>query len=111
MAAPIRSEGYGPNSRAMEIFQHLVTDIGPRLTNSPAHRRAVEWTVEQMTALGLANVHAEAWEFGRGWTLDRFSAEMLAPRYMPLIGYPKGWSPSTAGRLEARRHGCRRRLR
>src|SRR6478672_1923700 len=72
MAARIRSEGYGPNSRAIEIFQHLVTDIGPRLTNSPAHRRAVEWTVAQMTALGLANVHTEGWEFGRGWTLDRF---------------------------------------
>lgn len=100
MAARIRSEGYGPNSTVIETFQHLVTVIGPRLTNSPAHRRSVAWTEERLKAMGLANVHTEGWEFGRGWTLTRFSAEMVAPRYMPLIGYPKGWSPSTAGRLE-----------
>ena len=26
---------------------------------------------------------------------------MVEPRYMPLIGYPRGWSPSTAGRIVA----------
>ena len=26
---------------------------------------------------------------------------MVEPRYMPLIGYPRGWSPSTPGRIVA----------
>ena len=39
---------------------------------------------------GLANVHAEKWQFGRGWTLDKISVEMVEPRYMPLIGYAEG---------------------
>ena len=26
---------------------------------------------------------------------------MVEPRYMPLIGYPRGWSPATAGRIVA----------
>lgn len=86
-------------SRVTEIFNDLVTTIGPRLTNSPVHRRAVSWAEERLRGMGLTNVQLHAFEFGRGWTLERFSVEMLEPRYMPLIGYPKGWSPSTAGRL------------
>lgn len=98
--ARIRAEGL-ERSQILDTFGHLVTVIGPRLTNSPAHRRAVDWTVERLKAIGLSNAHAEPWQFGRGWTLERFSVEMLEPRYQPLIGYPKGWSPATNGRLVA----------
>jgi hypothetical protein len=61
----------------------------------------VEWTQERLKAIGLVNVHTEPFAFGRGWTLERFSVEMIEPRYQPLIGYPKGWSPSTNGRIVA----------
>ena len=53
----------------------------------------VEWEFE--------DVHVEPWEFGRGWSLERFSVEMLEPRYLPMIGFPKGWSASTRGRIVA----------
>lgn len=96
----IRAEGL-ERSQALDVYDHLVTVIGPRLTNSPAHRTAVDWTMKRLEAYGLANVHAEPWEFGRGWTVERVSIEMLEPRYERLIGYPKGWSPSTAGRIVA----------
>lgn len=96
----IRAEGM-ERSKILETFDYLVTTIGPRLTNSPAHRRAVDWSQEQMKSMGLNNVHAEKFDFGRGWTLNKVSIEMVEPRYMPLIGYPVGWSPSTAGRIVA----------
>jgi hypothetical protein len=96
----IKAEGMD-RSKVLDTFDHLVTAIGPRLTNSPAHKRAVAWTQETLKAWGLSEVHAEPFQFGRGWTLDRVSVEMIEPRYMPMIGYPKGWSPSTAGRLVA----------
>jgi hypothetical protein len=96
----IRAEGM-ERSKVLETFDYLTTVIGPRLTNSPAHKRAVEWTQEQMKAMGLGNVHAEPFQFGRGWTLNKVSIEMVEPRYMPLIGYPQGWSPSTPGRVVA----------
>ena len=96
----IRAEGM-ERSKILETFDYLVTTIGPRLTNSPAHRRAVEWTEQQMKAIGLNEVHTEGFQFGRGWTLNKVSIEMVEPRYMPLIGYPQGWSPSTAGRVVA----------
>lgn len=96
----IRAEGM-ERSKILETFDYLVTTIGPRLTNSPAYRRAVEWSEQQMKAMGLSSVHTEKFDFGRGWTLNKVSIEMVEPRYMPLIGYPVGWSPSTAGRIVA----------
>ena len=96
----IRAEGM-ERSKMLETFDYLVTTIGPRLTNSPAHRRAVQWSQDQMKAMGLAEVHTEGFEFGRGWTINKVSIEMIEPRYMPLIGYPSGWSPSTPGRVVA----------
>ena len=96
----IRAEGMD-RSKILETFDYLVTAIGPRLTNSPAHKRAIAWTQEQLKANGLSEVHAEPWQFGRGWTLNKISIDMVEPRYMPLIGYPRGWSPSTPGRIVA----------
>lgn len=96
----IRTEGL-QNSRVMETFDHLVNVIGPRLTASPAYQTAVKWSQEKLSAMGFDNVHAEPWAFGRGWQVDRLSIEMLEPRYMPMIGYASGWSPSTNGKLTA----------
>ena len=100
MVERIKAEG-SQRSRVAELFNHFTNVIGGRLTASPAHRAAVEYARGRLDGWGLDNVHLEAWEFGRGWTLERFSIEMLGPRYMPMIGYPHGWSPSTDGRLVA----------
>ena len=94
----IKAEGT-ERSKVLEVFNYLVTNIGPRLTNSPAHKRAVQWTMETAKAWGMSEVHAEPWQFGRGWTLEKISVEIVEPRYMPLIAYAEGWSPSTAGKL------------
>jgi hypothetical protein len=96
----IRAEGMD-RSKVLETFDYLTTVIGPRLTNSPAHKRSVTWTQETLKAYGMSEVHAEPFPFGRGWTLDKVTVEMIEPRYMPMIGYPKGWSPATAGRVIA----------
>jgi hypothetical protein len=96
--AKIKAEGL-ERSKVLEVFSQLVDVIGPRLTNSPAHKRAVEWTVQTLKAWGLSEVHTEGFEFGRGWTMEKVLVEMLEPRYVPMIAYMKGWSPSTTGRL------------
>ncbi len=98
MVARIRAEGF-ENARVMEVFNHLTNVIGPRLTNSPGYYEAVDWTRDKMIDWGFEDVRQEGWDFGRGWSLDKFSIEMLEPRYMPMIGYPRGWSASTDGRL------------
>ncbi len=89
------------NSHADAIFGTLTAVIGPRLTASPAHKRAAEYTREVLEKTGLANARLEPWHFGRGWSLERQTIEMIAPRYLPLLGYADAWSPSTKGEIVA----------
>src|SRR5258708_34479155 len=96
--ARIRAEGL-EHSQVTRVFDYLPINIGPRLTASPAHKRAVEWTRDRLQSYGLTNVHLEPWQFGRGWTLEKLTVEMVEPRYLPLIGYADGWSASTSGEI------------
>src|SRR5918998_794955 len=99
--ARIRDEGMN-RSQVMQTLNYLSDVIGPRLTNSPGMKRANEWTRDQMTKWGMQNAHLESWgPFGRGWTLKRFSAEVVEPQAFPIIAYPKAWSPGTNGALNA----------
>ena len=95
----IKDEGM-KRSQVMQTLSYLSDVIGPRLTASPGMKRANEWTRDQMTKWGLQNAHLEAWgPFGRGWTLKRFSAQVTEPTAIPLIAYPKAWSPGLASPL------------
>jgi carboxypeptidase Q len=89
-------------SQVMQTVSHLTDVIGPRLTGSPAMKRANNWTRDRLTEWGLENARLEAWgPFGRGWTLRRFSAEVTAPQSFPLLGYPRAWSPGLAAPLQS----------
>jgi hypothetical protein len=97
----IKDEGMN-RSQVMQTLSYLSDVIGPRLTASPGMKRANEWTRDQLTKWGLQNAHLEAWgPFGRGWTLKRFSAQVTEPTAIPLIAYPKAWSPGLASPLTA----------
>jgi len=87
--ARIRDEGLN-RSQVMKTVSYLTDVIGPRLTGSPEMKRANEWTRDQLMSWGLTNAQLEPWgPFGRGWSLKRFSAQLLTPRAMPLIGMDK----------------------
>jgi hypothetical protein len=91
--ARIRDEGLN-RSQVMKTLSYLADVIGPRLTGSPNLKRANEWTAQKLTSWGLTNAHQEAWgPFGKGWSVKRFSAQVVEPQTIPLIAYPKAWSP------------------
>ena len=93
----IKDEGMN-RSQVMETLSYLSDVIGARLTASPNMKRSNEWTRDQLTKWGLQNAHLEPWgPFGRGWSLKRFSAQVTEPQDIPLIAYPKAWSPATSG--------------
>jgi carboxypeptidase Q len=96
----IRSEGLD-HFQVAPVFDMFTVAIGPRLTASPAHKRAAEWARDRLASYGLTNAHLEPWPFGRGWTLEKLTAEMVEPRYLPLIAYADGWSASTGGEIVA----------
>ena len=97
----IKDEGMN-RSQVMQTLSYLSDVIGPRLTASPNMKRANEWTRDQLTKWGLQNAHLEPFgPFGRGWILKRFSAQVIEPQAIPLIAYPKAWSPGFDGPLTA----------
>ena len=100
LLAKIRTEAI-EHSQVAPVFEMFTVTIGPRLTASPAHKRAAEWARDRLESYGLANAHLEPWHFGRGWTLEHLTVEMIEPRYLPLIGYADGWSASTNGEIVA----------
>jgi hypothetical protein len=97
----VRDEAFR-NSKVMEYAKTLTDTIGARLTGSPSARKANEWTRDELTKMGLANAHLEAFKFGRGWTSDAYSVRMIAPQITQLYGLPKAWSPSTNGPIRGK---------
>jgi len=97
MVTRIRQEAF-QSSQVMETMFQLCDAIGPRLTGSPQMKKANEWTRQQLESWGLANAHLESWgPFGRGWSYESVSVHLTRPSTIPLIAYPKAWTPGTDG--------------
>jgi carboxypeptidase Q len=101
MLGRIHEEGI-ERSHVLEVFSTLTNTFGPRVTATPAFRASAEWARKRLEEYGLRAARLEAFDFGRGWTLEKLTLEMSSPRYFPLIGFPDAWSPSTRGLIEAR---------
>jgi carboxypeptidase Q len=96
----IKKEGL-ENSQIMDTISYLTDVHGPRLTGSPITKRAAQWTLAKVKEWGLENEHTEPWgPFGRGWTLQSCSVNMVEPTYAPLIAHVKAWSPSTTKTIQ-----------
>ncbi len=99
MMGKIRKEGM-ENSKVMDTLSWMTDVVGPRLTGSPQLKQANEWTKTRLTEWGLENAHLEAWgPFGRGWSLEKYSANVTEPVPFPIIGFPKAWTPGTNGAI------------
>ena len=95
--AQILEEGT-QRSQVMEILSYVADVYGPRLTGSPGFMRAAKWTMSKLTSWGVENAHLEGWgPFGRGWELERYSANVIGAQAFPLLSYPRAWSPGTGG--------------
>jgi hypothetical protein len=81
------------HSQVMPTVQQLTDVIGPRMTNSPAMRRAEAWTAAKFAEWGLSDVHKEGFVFGRGWSIERSSVRMVTPRSVQLTAIPIAWTP------------------
>src|SRR5262249_36554567 len=100
MLGKIRDEGLS-HSQVMDHVSWLSDVYGPRLTGSPAIQQASEWAMKKFNEWGLASVHQERWPFGKGWSLQRFSAHLVEPQVQPIIGFPHEWSSPTKGTVVA----------
>ena len=96
----IREEGL-QRSQVMDTLWYLTDVHGPRLTNSPGMRAAAAWAQGRLKEWGVAAVREETFRFGRGWSNDKLTANVLAPRPFPLLAAPRAWTPGTDGAVTA----------
>jgi hypothetical protein len=85
------------HGEVVETAAYLADRIGGRMTNSPSMRVAERWTMDKFKGWGLKNVHAEGFDFGRGWWIESAHARMIAPRPLELHAIPIAWTPATNG--------------
>lgn len=71
------------DSTAWLRIAEMVDRFGPRFSGTPELEAAIDWTVEQMRADGLENVHTEPVMVPR-WVRGEESAELVAPRAAAL---------------------------
>jgi carboxypeptidase Q len=91
----IKSEAID-RSKVMDTLYQITEVHGPRLTGSPEFDDAAQWTMSRLKEYGLANVHLEHWgPFGRAWSLEAASLEVIEPRYERVSAAPLAWSAST----------------
>src|ERR1700730_13227822 len=97
LPALVKIAGEGQmNSHTFEFLTELSDDIGARVTGSPAERKAEDWGVAKMQAIGLSNVHKEKYTIWKGWTRGTAEAELLTPVRHKLHVDSMGWTGSTA---------------
>jgi carboxypeptidase Q len=85
------------STEAYDELAVLCDDIGHRISGSPAHDRAVAWSLERMREDGLVNVRAEPVQVPV-WVRGEERARMLAPAERELdvlalggsVGTPEG---------------------
>jgi len=93
----VKTEAF-ENSKVMETLRNLTDVHGPRLTGSPGFEDAAKWAMGELNRYGLDKVHLEKWgPFGRPWTLEQSSLELIEPRYSQLDAVPLAWSASSNG--------------
>ena len=96
----IADEGYN-HGQVAALASHLTDRIGGRMTNSPSMREAEKWTQHMFRTWGLKDVHAEPFDFGRGWWIESAHSRMVAPRTLTLTSIPIAWTPATNGPITA----------
>jgi len=93
----IKAEAF-ERSKVMETLRNLSDVRGPRLTGSPEFDDAARWAMGELSGYGVDKIHLEKWgPFGRAWTLEQSSLELIEPRYAQLTAVPLAWSAATDG--------------
>jgi len=88
-------------SQAIEIARNLTNVYGARLTNSPGIKAAGEYARKKLVEWKLDDVRLETWNFGNGWTNEKFSVKVASDPALSLLAYPKAWTRGTSGPITA----------
>jgi hypothetical protein len=87
-------------SELMQNLEYLADVIGPRLTTSPAMRKANDWTASRFQAYGL-RAQLEPYDFGVSWERGTTALRLTAPFQREVTGHSWAWTEGTGGKTLA----------
>jgi carboxypeptidase Q len=87
-------------SEVMQNLQYLSDVIGPRLSGSPAMRRANEWTAGRFKSYGLTT-RLEPYPFGVTWERGSASLRLIVPFSRAMTAHSWAWTEGTGGKTLA----------
>src|SRR5512143_987154 len=82
------------HSEVMKNLQYLSDVIGPRLSGSPAMRRANDWTMQRFRDYGL-EATIEAYPFGVTWERGEASLWLTSPFRREIEAHSWAWTEGT----------------
>jgi len=85
------------HSEVMQNLAYLSDMIGPRLTGSPAMKKANDWTMERFKAYGMES-HLESYVFGVTWERGDASLKIVSPFSRAITAHSWAWTAGTDGK-------------
>jgi carboxypeptidase Q len=85
------------HSEVMANLRELSDVIGPRLSGSPAMRRANDWTAARFRSYGLTAT-LEPYTFGVTWERGPVSLRLVAPFSRAVTAHSWAWTAGTGGK-------------
>src|SRR5204863_587246 len=83
--------------QVMEMATTITNTYGARLTNSASVKAAGEYARKKLVEWKLTDVQLQTFNFGNGWTNDRFSIKVVNEPAVTLQAYSKPWTQGTNG--------------
>jgi len=85
------------HSEVMQNLAYLSDMIGPRLSGSPAMKKANDWTMERFKAYGLSS-QLESYVFGVTWERGVASLRLVEPFSRSITAHSWAWTAGTGGK-------------
>lgn len=92
-------EGMTDRSQLPRMAQTLLDSIGPRLSASPGHYKAIDWALAQLQGWGVS-ARKEQYGTWMAWERGYTRLELIAPRMRSLEGMILAWSEGTTRPVE-----------
>src|SRR6185436_6293730 len=96
-AAVDKIKAAAKTSQVMDMATTITNTYGARLTNSASVKAAGEYARKKLVEWKLTDVQLQTFNFGNGWTNDRFTLKVANEPTPILQAYSKPWTQGTNG--------------
>jgi len=96
-AAIEKIKAAGKTSQVMDMATYITNTYGARLTQSASVKAAGEYARKKLVEWKLTGVELQTFNFGNGWTNDRFTLRVANDPTLTMQAHSKPWTQGTNG--------------